>query len=229
MSKKRLGQQTATGITDLGFLYKPRGPAQVVAGEAWERSRILLLLGPAGTGKTAAAFGMGLREVLKLEHGFLTLARPMVTCDEDPGFLPGDLAAKLGPWMAPFRDVFSTLATADWPGLERQLAERIETVPVGMLRGRTIRNGVLICDEIQNCTKSQLKCILTRIGDPHGRVIMCGDPEQSDRFPAKRSPLNEIIRKLEGMEDFNVVQFHKTNDQQRSKIVTDVLNRLGDW
>lgn len=215
----------ASGATELGFAYKPRGPGQFQAEESWRRSRIMFLIGPAGTGKTASALGMALREVFRHDSAKLTLARPLVTCDEDLGFLPGSLAEKLGPWMGPFRDVFSTLSAVDWLALERRLMDRLELAPVGMLRGRTIRSGVLICDEVQNCTYSQLMCILTRIGEG-GRIVLCGDPEQSDKFGVEKSPLVQIAESLNGMSAVSVVKFDKPDDQLREPLLSEMLTRL---
>ena len=206
-------------------LYEPKNPAQKVAHKLFDEAQIMFLIGPAGTGKTAGAFGMALSDVLSKPHDTLTLARPMVTCDEETGFLPGDLSEKLGPWMGPFRDVYGSLATDKWDALCRRMAERLELVPIGMLRSRTIRNGILICDEVQNCTYKQLKSIVTRCGE-NGRVILCGDPEQSDRFDPSDSPLYELRDKLSDLDTVVTVEFDGKHDQMRSPLVTALLERL---
>jgi predicted ribonuclease YlaK len=163
------------------FYFKPRGERQKEAVECWMRSRIVFLLGPSGVGKSAVALALAIQEALKPESRFkkIWLSRPLVQCDEDIGMLPGTLEDKLGPWLAPFRDCLGSLSTDKWDKLEAAID--VESVPVGMLRGRTIREGSLICDEFQNCTASQVKCALTRLGD-YSRIVFCADPDQSDRF-----------------------------------------------
>lgn len=171
-------------VTDLNFRWAPRGPAQQLAKELWKRSRIMFLVGPAGGGKSSAALGLALSEVLRSSDAKLVLSRPQVTVDEDCGFLPGTLLEKLTPWLGPIYDVFSTMTDdGDWEKFAKVMDKRIDCIPTGMLRGRTIRNGVLVLDEAQNCSLSQLRCALTRIGEG-GRIIITGDADQSDRFSA---------------------------------------------
>lgn len=210
---------------ELGFLYRPQSPAQEEAEELWRRSRILFLLGPSGCGKTACALGMSLKEVLKAEKSKLLLARPLVTCDEDIGHLPGDLLEKLAPWMGSFHDVFGSLSTSEWHNLQLQLQDRLELVQVGMLRGRTVRNGVLIVDEAQNCSFSQLKCILTRVGEG-GRIVICGDTEQSDKFNKEYSPLQYVANKLVKLDTVAVVRFDSQMDQMRDPLVSEILSLI---
>jgi phosphate starvation-inducible PhoH-like protein len=209
----------------LGFLYKPQSPAQEEAEELWKRSRILFLLGPSGCGKTACALGMSLKDILKTEKNKLLLSRPLVTCEEDVGFLPGDLDEKLGPWMGSFHDVFGSLSTSEWHNLQLQLQHRLELVQVGMLRGRTIRDGVLIVDEAQNCSFAQLKCILTRIGK-HGKIVICGDTEQSDKFNKEYSPLQYVANKLVNVDTVSVIRFDAQVDQLRDPLVSEILSLL---
>lgn len=209
----------------LNFYYKAKSPGQEEAEELWKQSRILFLMGPAGVGKTTAALGIALKEIFRNDKLKLILSRPAVDCEEQLGFLPGDLNEKLDAWMGPFRDVFDSLSGSDWAGLQHQLVNRMEVVSVGMFRGRTVRNGILILDEAQNCSYSQLKCILTRIGE-NGRIIICGDPEQSDRFPKQHSPLVYVANKLTNVDAVSKVYFDVETDQVRDPLVNEILERL---
>ena len=209
----------------INLVYNSRNAAQEDAEEAWKRSRILFFIGEAGTGKTACALGLALKEVLKSAHGKLMLTRPMVACEEKLGYLPGDLEEKFGPWLGPFHDCFGSLSLNEWTELEKFLEKRMEIVPIGMLRGRTISNGVLIVDEAQNCSYSQLKCILTRLGTK-SRIVLCGDPAQSDLFPEQHSPLNYVANSLTSVDVVSTVRFDGKTDQLRDPVITDILSRL---
>lgn len=212
-----------TKLSDLNFHWSPRGPAQQTAKELWRRSQIMMLVGGAGCGKTCTALGLALNEIART-NGKLILTRPMVFCEEATGFLPGDINQKLGPWLGPFHDVYSSLSDdADWQKLVTALDKRLEIIPVGMMRGRTVR-GVMIVDEAQGLSYAQLTCILTRIGDG-GRIILCGDPAQSDKFSAQESPLMDMCRRLEDLDTVSVVRFGHA-DQQRSQLVNDILERI---
>lgn len=211
-------------LTDLNFKWSPRGPAQQQARELWRRSRILFLIGRAGCGKTATSLGLALSEINKSTTSKLWLSRPMVFCEEQTGFLPGDLNAKLGAWLGPFYDVWGSLSEeTDWTKFASALDKRLEIVPVGMMRGRTVR-GVLCIDECQNLSAAQLKMVLTRIGDG-GRIILTGDPEQSDIFRPNESPLMECAHRLEDLDTVSVVHFGPA-DQQRDELVNEIVNRL---
>lgn len=212
----------------LDFVYRPLSPAQVEAAELWPRCRILFLVGCAGGGKSTAALGMAVRDALKTvgkethNRQRLWLSRPAVPCGEDLGFLPGDLAGKLAPWLAPLRDCFGDLSTSSWEQLEKTLL--IEAVSVGMLRGRTIRNGVLIIDEAQEMSAEQIKSAATRLGRD-AKIVFCGDPDQSSLYPAKRSPLLEAAKRLDDLDTVATVHFTKS-DQLRDPLVSDILDRL---
>jgi phosphate starvation-inducible PhoH-like protein len=112
----------------------------------------------------------------------------------------------------------------EWSKLVKLLGKRIEAIPTGMLRGRTVRDAVLILDEAQNCSYAQLKCALTRIGS-YGRLILTGDADQSDRYRPEESPLMDITRKLSDLDTVSVVRFTHA-DQQRDELVNAILERL---
>lgn len=132
---------------------------------------------------------------------------------------------KLASWLAPLYDVWSSISKdEDWSKLVKALGKRIETVPTGMLRGRTVRDAILLLDESQNCSYNQLKCALTRIGEG-GRLILTGDADQSDKYRSEESPLMDVARRLSDLEAVSVIRFTAA-DQQRSELVTQILERL---
>ena len=183
---------------------------------------MLTLTGPAGTGKTHAAIAHALEDLLAGRIEKILIGRPAVSLDEDHGFLPGamDMAGKLGPWLAPFGDVVGP----SWPTLLRILGERIEPVAVGMIRGRTVRDAVMLVDEAQNLTLKQLKCLGTRPG-PNGKVILSGDESQSD---VAGNRLVEFVGRMAPVRGFRAVAF-LPEDQQRGEFVRAACEALADW
>lgn len=201
-------------------LFTPVTNSQRAVVLAWGESKILFLTGPAGTGKTHAAFGLALRDRNKRDFKIM-LSRPLITCDhEDMGFLPGDKNEKLSPWMAPYADVLSSMSHMSLS----DLSKRIEFVPIGFLRGRSINNAVLIVDEAQNLTWKQLECIVTRVG-LDGKVVLCGDPRQSDIYDPMKSPLLDMYTTLSHIDGVTHIKFTK-NDVVRSGFVGEVLRAL---
>lgn len=213
--------------SDLNFIYRPRSQSQKDAEELWKRSRILFFLGPAGTGKSLAALGMAIREAIQNaerethNQRRLWLVRPAVPCGADElGFLPGDLDSKIGPWMAHFQDCFEALSTASWQKMEKTL--QVSMLSLGLLRGRSFHQGTLICDEMQNASREQLKCVLTRLGEG-SRIVVCADPDQSDRYDPKKSPVMEAARRLADLDMVSVLHFR---EQLRDPLVGEILDRL---
>lgn len=205
-------------------IYKPKNALQVATNEIWSSARLIFLVGQAGTGKTTAALGQSLLDVVNGKSACVMLSRPTVSAGEESGFLPGSLTEKLGPWLAPFHDVMGDLSTAKLEALK----EKVQTAPVGMLRGRTVANCTLIIDEAQNLSWPQIVMAATRVGRG-GRVVLCGDPDQTDLTIRKGEmvPLIAAARKLEKVEGVVVIQATKA-DQVRDKFVNAVIEALSD-
>jgi len=135
-----------------------------------ESNHILFAIGPAGTGKTMIAVQWAINEFKDRLCDKIVITRPAVSVDEQHGFLPGDLNEKMAPWTRPIFDVFSdNFCQAE---IERQVREGIvEVAPLAYMRGRTFKNSVIIADEMQNATPSQMKMLLTRLGEGSKMVV----------------------------------------------------------
>lgn len=156
----------------------PRTPAQAQLYELLRRPNgpcIVTVLGPAGTGKTASVVSVAIERLLMNEYINVLLCRPTVTMgDEKMGALPGGLEAKLEPFMAPFFDVVDPLE------LKRlKAAGSVKTVSLAHLRGQTFKDSFVVVDEAQNCTQTETRTLLTRLGD-RSKIVLVGDPMQSD-------------------------------------------------
>lgn len=140
---------------------------------------ILISTGPAGTGKTLLATGAALRALRSNHFQRIVITRPAVSVDEEHGFLPGDIEAKMDPWLQPIFDAFRRYYTMKEV---RKMMDQgiIEIVPLAYMRGRTFVNAFIIADEMQNASKSQFMMLLTRIGEG-SKMVVTGDPQQQDR------------------------------------------------
>jgi len=136
-------------------------------------------IGPAGTGKTLIAT---LYAIKSLREGLvrkIVITRPAVSVDEQHGFLPGTLVEKMGPWTRPMFDIFEEYYSTGQ--IEKMVKDNvIEIAPLAYMRGRTFKDAIIIADEMQNATDSQMKMLLTRIGD-NSKIVVTGDLEQFDR------------------------------------------------
>ena len=133
---------------------------------------IVIGTGPAGSGKTMLACLIALDHVQKQQRPRIVLTRPIVAADEDIGYLPGDMNEKMEPWIKPMFEYFSY----------NQIERYVTIEPLGYMRGRTFSNTLIIADEMQNTTPSQMKMLLTRVGEGT-KLIVTGDLEQSDLGP----------------------------------------------
>ncbi len=142
-------------------------------------TKIVILTGPAGTGKTLLAVRKGLEGILNGRFADLVLCRPLVEAGgEDMGFLPGDVNDKIGPYLEPFYDKLTAFLTE--PMLKGLLTSKhIAATPLAFMRGRTFSESMVIIDEAQNTSVEQIKMAVTRLG-PFSKMVICGDPDQSD-------------------------------------------------
>ena len=187
---------------------------------ALKRHELVFAEGPAGTGKTWLAVG---HAVSLLEQGVverLILSRPAVEAGERLGFLPGDMRDKVDPYLRPIYDALHDF-------MEGRIVERgmqtgmIEVAPLAFMRGRTLSNACILLDEAQNATSMQMKMFLTRLGEG-SRMIVTGDPSQTDLPPGQTSGLSEAIRLLGGLEGVGHVVF-KEADVVRHDLVRRIV------
>jgi phosphate starvation-inducible PhoH-like protein len=188
---------------------------------------MVFALGPAGTGKTLMATLWAVKQLKAGEIERIVITRPAVSVDEQHGFLPGDLMSKMAPWTRPVFDVFRDYWNAKQ--IESMITEGIiEVAPLAYMRGRTFKDSVVIADEMQNATQSQMKMLLTRIGE-NSKFIITGDLEQHDRG-YENNGLKDFIEKILDSKQssrISVVKF-ELGHVERHPAVAQVLSIYGD-
>jgi phosphate starvation-inducible PhoH-like protein len=205
---------------------KARGANQKVYLRNIERCDISFGVGPAGTGKTYLAVAAAVAALERDRVRRLCLVRPAVEAGERLGFLPGDMAQKIDPYLRPLYD-----ALYEMLGFERvaKLIERnvIEVAPLAFMRGRTLNDAFIILDEAQNTTTEQMKMFLTRIGFG-AKAVITGDVTQIDLPRGRESGLKhaiEVVRKIEGIS----FTFFRSQDVVRHALVGRILDAYEDY
>jgi len=199
---------------------KPRGQNQQLYVHAVQTHDINFGVGPAGTGKTYLAVACAVESLLKDEVERILLVRPAVEAGEKLGFLPGDLAQKVDPYLRPLYDAlyemlgFETVAKL----IDRKV---IEVAPLAYMRGRTLNNSFIILDESQNTTREQMKMFLTRIGFGSTAVIT-GDPSQIDLPRGQKSGLKHAITVLDNVAGISFTHF-ESRDVVRHPLVQRIV------
>lgn len=184
---------------------------------------IVVVSGPAGTGKTYLAMLAAIQAMRRGDCDKILLTRPAVAVDDEKhGFLPGDLNSKMEPWVRPLFDVLREFYNTK--ELEYMVEEQvIEITPLAFCRGRNFKNSWIILDEAQNATPSQMKMLMTRIGEG-SKIVITGDVEQTDRKTLDNGLLDLTTR----IEKFNVPGMKTckfdTKDIRRHEIIEHVLN-----
>jgi len=187
-----------------------------------KNKKIIVVTGPAGTGKTMFATEYGIHNFLSGTYEKLIFTRPSVSVDEDLGYLPGTLEEKMAPWVRPIYDVIYQFIS---PKEVTQLMEEkhIEIAPLGFMRGRTFKNTWIVADEMQNSTISQMKMLLTRLGE-NSRLVITGDLEQFDK-PDIINGLDDFLNKFRGKRSSSISSFEfDRQDIQREEVVKEILD-----
>ena len=198
---------------------KTDGQRRMVA-EA-KKNDVLFAIGPAGTGKTYTAVAIAVAAWKAKSIKRIVLARPAVEAGESLGFLPGDLAQKIDPYLRPLYDALQDMLTAE---KLKFLTERrvIEIVPLAYMRGRTLNNSFIILDEAQNASSKQMKMCLTRLG-VNSKAIITGDVTQVDLPKEMESGLMNAQHILKGIKGIGFVFLDKS-DVVRHRLVKDIIN-----
>jgi phosphate starvation-inducible PhoH-like protein len=183
-------------------------------------------LGPAGTGKTYIAVAMAVYQFINKKVERIILSRPAVEAGEKLGFLPGDMKEKLDPYMRPLYDALFDMMPADRVQTCIESGE-IELAPLAFMRGRTFSNAIVILDEAQNTTRTQMKMFLTRMGE-RSRMIITGDQSQIDLPKDIKSGLTDCIPKIENIPGIEVVRF-SAGDVVRHPLAAKIIEAYDDW
>lgn len=189
---------------------------------------IIICTGNAGTGKTFAALIAALQMKQERKYSTIVYGRNPMPIGEDMGFLPGGLDEKYGPYMGPLYDNLEAIASLSKDNLNpKELAQRIEMVPIAFLRGRSFRDTVLIIDEAQNLDLTALKAILTRVGD-FSKVVLLGSMNQIDDPRQRKQAKCDFEKVIDAIQDLPYVGCINLTKSMRSDWCVELDGILGE-
>ena len=208
-----------------GRRVKPRTPGQSRYVESIRKYDLTFATGPAGCGKTYLAVATAVESLRAGEVRKIVLVRPAVEAGENLGFLPGDLRAKLNPYLRPLMDALGDMIDYDQA---RHLMEQdtIEVIPLAYMRGRTLNDAFIILDEAQNATISQMKMFLTRMGE-RSKMVVSGDETQQDLPRGITSGLRDALRRLGEIDGIGTVRL-QASDIVRHRLVQKIVEAYED-
>jgi phosphate starvation-inducible PhoH-like protein len=207
-----------------GTHISPKTAGQAEYLKAVAENDLVFCFGPAGTGKTYLAVAMAVSALKRGVVKRIVLVRPAVEAGEKLGYLPGDLQAKVNPYLRPIFDAMHDMMGFDQ--LKRfMLNDLIEVIPLAYMRGRTLNNAVIILDEAQNTTHSQMLMFLTRLGH-HSKMIVTGDDTQIDLDAPEKSGLIDAVARLRNTKGVGVVRLSGA-DIVRHKLVQAIVDAYG--
>ncbi len=199
----------------------PRTAGQKAYVEAIRRHDIVFAIGPAGTGKTYLAMAMAVERLTRGDVSRIILTRPAVEAGERLGYLPGDLAEKINPYLRPLYDALYEMMDVDM--IQRYMSRGIiEVAPLAYMRGRTLNDAFIVLDEAQNTTSEQMKMFLTRLGFD-SQAVITGDVTQVDLPPGRVSGLIQVQSLLAVVEGIRFVTF-SAQDVVRHELVQQIIN-----
>ncbi len=201
-------------------IVQPKTPGQARYLQLINDHDIVIGIGPAGTGKTYLAVAMAVDALTRKRVRRIVLARPAVEAGESLGFLPGDMQAKVDPYLRPLYDALDDMMPAE--RVQRSLETRvIEIAPLAYMRGRTLSDAFVILDEAQNATSAQMKMFLTRLG-VNSKAVITGDKTQIDLPSREQSGLLQVERILHGIEGIGFHYFNES-DVIRHRLVREII------
>lgn len=212
-------------VASSGRVVKARSVGQDRYIKAIRNHALTFASGPAGTGKTYLAVALAVEAFRNEELRKIVLVRPAVEAGESLGYLPGDLQAKINPYLRPLLDALNEMMEYDQ--IKRHMEEDvIEVVPLAYMRGRTLNNAFIILDEAQNTTVAQMKMFLTRMGD-NSKIVACGDPTQVDLPANQRSGFYDAIQRLNTVKGCSMVKLERS-DIVRHPLVQEIVKAYQD-
>lgn len=219
-------KESGRGQREIVPIVRPRSRNQEAYIEAIRTNPVTFGIGPAGCGKTYLAVAMAVAMLRAGEFRKIVLTRPAVEAGEHLGFLPGDLEAKIDPYLRPLFDALDELLPR---GMLRRFLEEgvIEISPLAYMRGRTLNHSLIILDEAQNTTPAQMKMFLTRMGDS-AKMIITGDVTQIDLPAPKNSGLVHALRVLTKVEGL-AFSYLGQEDIVRHPVVQNIVHAYNSW
>lgn len=199
----------------------PRNKNQMRLLELFNTKDLVFAIGPAGTGKTYLAVAKALCEIMQKKYRKLVITRPVVEAGESLGFLPGDLAQKISPYLRPLYDAMESLLSFEAVAKLEETGV-VEVAPLAYMRGRSLSDCYIILDEAQNTTREQMKMFLTRIGE-HSKAIVTGDVTQIDLPNKSASGLVEAAKILKDIDDIGFLEF-SPGDIVRNRLVKKIID-----
>jgi len=199
---------------------RPKTPGQHKYVEAMQKCDLVFCTGPAGTGKTYLAVAYAVHLLKTQQAKRLILVRPAVEAGEKLGFLPGDMQAKVNPYLRPLLDALHDMMSFDQ--VRRFMTnDVIEIIPLAFMRGRTLNDSVIILDEAQNATAAQMLMFLTRMGNG-SKMIVTGDDSQTDLPEESTSGLADARARLSGIKGLDFVHLDR-HDIVRHRLVQNIV------
>ena len=218
-------QESPIDLFDRARQVNARTPGQAAYVDAMRTHDLTFCTGPAGCGKTYLAVAMALNSLRQEQHRKIVLVRPAVEAGERLGFLPGDMLAKVNPYLRPLLDALNDML--DFEQVQRYLEfDVVEIVPLAFMRGRTLNDTFIILDEAQNTTVTQMKMFLTRMGEG-SKIVVTGDETQIDLPSSVSSGLVDATGRLKKIKGVAVVEM-TGRDIVRHRLVREIVTAYDD-
>lgn len=210
----------AIDVMQVGKTIRPRTAGQTRYVQMIRERDLVFSVGPAGSGKTYLAVALAVESLKQRRVRKIVLVRPAVEAGESLGFLPGDLQAKINPYLRPLTDALHEMI--DHEQIKQYMEmDVIEVLPLAYMRGRTLNEAFIILDEAQNTTIAQMKMFLTRMG-MDSKIVVSGDVTQTDLPPQAQSGLNDALIRLKSLKGVGIVHLTKA-DIVRHRLVQEIV------